>query len=592
MFIKKKTKIAVLLALIILLGMRLCMMYSLRVSHMLDEAYSYGFANNPGEPWFIHEGITEDGIKELVHYGKWYSGSEFVDFLVVNEGEQFDFVSVIQNKLEDTSPSNFEIILHFVCSFFPGKFSWDYAFAVNLIFYIGTLILLYHIVCLIFEKDKYSHIYAYLCMIFFSFTICGTGAFTFLRMYGILSFYALLDLFLIMKISTCKGKKIFIYGIALCLSSFFGFFTHFNFLIYAFGLTLFSCISLMLGRKFKEMLVGGLSQLLSVVLFFIIYPFPFGRADTWMADENADSFSYFTRLGFSNMHMFGESIGFYIPFSVASIIQAIGRIVLVLIIVLLMFFLFRKENWFISAKERMFGGLRVFGGKLKNIVKESCPILPVIFLTAVFYMLVVNAIAPIMTTKGYVTRYFFIGMHLVIISFISLLIIVFKNLVNKKIISVPAILIICVVLLYNQNVNYGNPFILNIPFDDDEVMRDFTDGKDVMIFSSDVRDLYSLIVPLRDVNSFYFSLANDEGVRTAELPQGDFYVMADKDSFPDEQVNGSGLGGYNPVGGVGGSIYDYISDRLIPDGSREIVFVRDYNSYAGEYGVYLVKQAP
>lgn len=574
----------------IVLCFRLFSLYKLRTFHIIDEAYSYGFANNPGEPWFLHPGIDDNGYTIFVHYGKWYSGQEFMDFLTVNDGERFDFSSVISNKLDDTSPSNYELLLHFVSSFFPGKFSWDFAFLINIIFYFFTLILIVCIVSFLFRESEYRLLYAVICLIFFAFSICGTGSFTFFRMYGILSFYALLVLYSMMRISDSSGVWEYIYSIVLCIGSFMGFFTHFNFLVFAFCLTLFVCIYLLITRRIKTMFFVSISELLSVILFFLIYPFPFKRAELWMNGENSDGFSYFTRLIFSNMHTFGESIGFYIPFTISNIILWLGIVIFILIIAILFVFVLRNEKWFIKFKKTFINCLQWFWKSAVDILKNSYPWIFILFVTAVMYMLIINAIAPILTTKGYVTRYFFIGMHLVIISFVCFLLKIFDYFkMKKKLIFGPVVIFLLVFLLYNQSINYGNPFIFNKPFDKDEEIYELTFGKDVMIFSSENLDLYSLIIPLRGVNRFYFIKSEDIKSIENDIPDHPFYVMVDKDSFYEEINFGDNLGGLEyHSGNLDGTIYDYINSRLNIDGSNEFEFVRNYNSYAGEYMIYYV----
>lgn len=588
---KSKIQTVILFSVIIVcLCIRMFVLYGQRVSHHLDEAYSYGFANNPGEPWFIHPGVDENGNEISIHYGGWFPGEDLWNFLVVNDGERFDFASVVENKLGDNSPSNYELLLHFVCSLFPNTFSLNYAFAVNLFFYIGSLIVLVLINLEIFKDYKNRNLYTASCVLFFALSISGTGAYTFFRMYGVLSFYSLLVFYLIQKICTGE-KKTLIKCALLMVASFFGFFTHLNFIVYAFCLTVSVCVYLLLTKKFKKMISVGITELLSVILFFVIYPYPLQRVEPWMSNENSDHFSYFTRLNFSNMHMFGESIGFYIPFTVPSIIWWIGVAAFVAAIIAMIFFLFRKEKWFPAIKDKTIPVLKDAANCFKKIAKKSCPWLYVAIVTAVMYMLFINAIAPIMTTKGYVTRYFFIGMHFVIIAFVGLMS-VFYDVQSKKVKYVvgPALIILSCYLIYNMNFNYGNPFLLTKPFDRDEEIVSLVDGADVMIFSSEPLDLYSLIVPLRTVDEFYFITVTDWNLSEDDIPEGGFYVMVDKDTFPDEEVVGAGLGGFSAGGtGLAGSIDDYLIARLDPAEERTFTFVRNYNTFAGEYKIYYVE---
>ena len=203
----------------------------------------------------------------------------------------------------------------------------------------------------------------------------------------------------------------------------------------------------------------------------------------------------------------------------------------------------------------------------------------------------INAIAPIMTTPVYVTRYFFIGMHLIVIAFVSGLLKIFDYQGNKaKIVIGPLTGLLCVFLIYNQNINYGNPFLFNIPYDADDELTKLVDEQNVMVFSSDSRDFYSLIVSLRSARQFFYMNCTDDSIIDLDSFSEPFYVMVDKDSFPDEELNGDGTGGfvYYRIG-VSGSIYDYLKSRLDSNDNREFEYIRDFNSDLGEYKIYLIK---
>ncbi len=579
-------KIVLLIVTILLLSARMLYLYSIRCSHFIDEFYSIGFANSKDLPFFIYPEIGVDGREYDKHVREWSSGKEIFDFITVSEDERFDFKNVINNKLQDTAPANFEIMVHFVCSLFPNTFSWAYPFSVNFVFFLGSLILVFCISYKTLKDCSFSFINAFVCMLFFSLSIAGTGAFTFLRMYGVLSFYGLLMIFCMQNLlQDLSIKSKILYGFFLYISVFLGLFTQPLFVVFAFFLTLYVCLYVLGTKKIiKSIKIGGI-VLLSLISFVLVYPFDYRRIGLWMGRENHNGYSFWTRLIYGNMHMFGESLGFYIPFTYANILTWCGYIFLVVFIILCFGFLFRNEKWFIKIRTKLSKIFRDIFCVIKKTISNISPINYVMLLTSISYMLVVTAITPV-ATQHYVARYFMLGMFPLIISFVSC----FNSLWNmvpagKRLFARTSVFVFLAILLYVQNFVFGNPFYFNKPYDDEEILHRLTQNEDVMIFGSEEICLYSLMVPLRDVNSFYFGLYTDDLTEISEYPDNDFYIAVRSDCFEDESSRATLIDGLL----IPGNTEEFAGEVLLNmKKNYSLTRVEDFYSSYGDYAIYYV----
>lgn len=107
----------------VLFAVVLFLTLSLKVDYHMDEVWSYGLANHPGD-------IVMD-----FELGKTYDPKEvYDDYLVVGEDHRFDYANVWENQRNDNHPPLYYALLHTICSLFPGTFSKWYAGAINIFF--------------------------------------------------------------------------------------------------------------------------------------------------------------------------------------------------------------------------------------------------------------------------------------------------------------------------------------------------------------------------------------------------------------------------------------------------------------------------
>lgn len=225
-------------------------------NYHVDEMFSYGLSNCIGHNRLsgtVTDGETYEDVYDV-----------YMGYLSADPDDRFNYANVWERQSHDTHPPLYYVILHTICSFFPGTFSRWYAGAINIVF--GILI--------IFVLDKLLqnmyrlHDYWMRAAIIIGFVGAETHIVTFLRMYMMVMFIiSLVSYMFICHIEKPYDRKSYI---ALYLVSVCGALTHYYFIIYV-GLicTAFGVV-LIIQKRWKEMVwfcitmvLAGISSLLA-----------------------------------------------------------------------------------------------------------------------------------------------------------------------------------------------------------------------------------------------------------------------------------------------------------------------------------------
>ena len=194
----------ILIILLCLLPSLLCMLHKTQLH--VDEVWTYALSNSADRPYLYvwRTGIGDKSAPlrfssdetalldtEGVFLQQWHSGEEFKRYVTVQEGERFQYSSVVYNQTCDVHPPLYYFIVHTICSFFPDSFSVWYAFLPNLVFLIGSLFLLY---CIAIRLGG-NRLKALLTVLFWGISRAGISDAVFLRMYMMLTFITLLSVY-------------------------------------------------------------------------------------------------------------------------------------------------------------------------------------------------------------------------------------------------------------------------------------------------------------------------------------------------------------------------------------------------------------
>lgn len=340
-----------------------------------DEVLSYTAAN------------SQEGMRPLLPVNQIVNGSEFVkNAVAVRPDKRFDFANAIANTSKDPHPPVYLLMLHFVCSLFPGLFSKWFALAINYVFGALTVILLYLLSCRVF-KDKTRGIITSLIY------VLSVGFMTQLmnlRMYVVLqAFTTSLTLQYIMTIreqeetpdpskNTFTVKRIVLFTINIVL----GTMTHYYFLIFAFFEAAIFSIMMLMKKRYRDLIKHTLIYVVSGILSLVIFPpilWQLTGSDVGSESFNARDLPELVRrfrvmLGHLNNEVFGGQLKFY-----------------VLCFVIWLIYLKVKDVRQKNGDDRP-SGIKAFFDPLKGAFL-------MILFTTVFYFLTVSVTTPYLTGR-------------------------------------------------------------------------------------------------------------------------------------------------------------------------------------------------
>lgn len=256
----KSRRYAFLLLLVIIFQIVVILYYTFeRHNFMVDEVWTFNTSNHYYFPFLFQS--TEP------YMNRWLPSSFWSGSLVVDPNHTFSYGSVFYNMSLDCQPPFYFIVIHTVCSFFPGEFSRWFGIVPNLIFFVLAQLTFYGVGLKIFGKNSVA---LALCLVYGS--CWGTiNNVMLIRMYMMLTFFALLDylvhLQMLKEASELQSSKKTLFLIY--FFSIFGFLTHYLFIFYATYLFFGTVILLLLYERayiIKPYLLTLFSALLSCLL--------------------------------------------------------------------------------------------------------------------------------------------------------------------------------------------------------------------------------------------------------------------------------------------------------------------------------------
>lgn len=229
--------------------------------YYIDELWSYGLANSYETP-FLQE---MEGYMETWHQPNFYE-----QYLTVEPSRTFAWSAVYSNQMRDVHPPLYYILLHGISSFFPGEFSKWYGLLINLLFYVGTLFLLFELGG-IFDRSKKS--YARLLVpVLYGVSAGALSNVVYIRMYMMLTCITVLFAVLVWHAMIKEGIDYKINLVLLMTVSTAGILTQYYFLIFAFFLSACYVSWRFLRKEWGKALSYALSVWLGIGLGILIFP--------------------------------------------------------------------------------------------------------------------------------------------------------------------------------------------------------------------------------------------------------------------------------------------------------------------------------
>lgn len=214
-----------------------------KVNLYVDEVCSYGLANHNAGPYMS----IEDG---RTYYP---AGTPWTEYMAVDEEHCFDYGSVWANQAQDVHPPLYYVLLHTVCSLFPGIFTIWFAGLINIVFALGTLYFVGKLVRLQIEDVRVRR------LILLGF-VCSTGilsAVSFLRMYIMAMFWVTAVTYLLMRQTGHRQDVRFYLPLLLCTVG--GALTHYYCIVYTVFISAVYACCLLYKKRFKETVAFSLA---------------------------------------------------------------------------------------------------------------------------------------------------------------------------------------------------------------------------------------------------------------------------------------------------------------------------------------------
>ena len=228
---------------------------------MMSNINKYYFGNEDEKNRIVHE-------KEEAQDVKWRTREEARDYMqITGNGDAFNYDSVFWNQISDVHPPLFYLIVNTVSSIFMNNSSKYIIFAINLVFFILTALVMRQILILIDKRELTIH-----TILLYGLSIAGISTVILLRMYMMLSFFTVLFLYLNIRIVKNDLKITKGSFLALVLTTICGFLTQYFFCIYALIVVIIMGVILIKSKKFKELAKYVSIFAISTIIGLMIFP--------------------------------------------------------------------------------------------------------------------------------------------------------------------------------------------------------------------------------------------------------------------------------------------------------------------------------
>ena len=267
-----------LLIIICLLPMLLVWYYGdKKEGYFVDELWSYGLANSTEYPHIY----SIQGWDQ-----KWQTPEYYMNYIEVEKGQQFDYGTVIYNQTQDNHPPLFYLILHTVCSLFPGTFSKWYGIVPNIIYYAVTGLFLY----LLARRLSGSKRISFITMLVWACSAGAVSCVVYIRMYMLMTMWLVILLYLYARIWTDRPLGIRVYGWT-ALITFLGYMTHYYFYIAVFFAGGALALMLLTDRYRRKLLCRfAAANLLSLGGILLCFPLSFWKIFGLDADRGVQAY--------------------------------------------------------------------------------------------------------------------------------------------------------------------------------------------------------------------------------------------------------------------------------------------------------------
>lgn len=395
----KKTIIFFIIIIVVQLITRIYIGNKKQYFHM-DESYSYGLMN------YNKINIT-DNVDFL---NTWHNKEYYKDYLEINKNEIWDLVPIYENQKNDVHPPLYYLLLRVAATFSVDNFTKWTGIILNIIIFIVSSIFTFLLAKIFFK----SNIYSLIVCIVNGFSVISLESSLYIRMYELTNLMVVLICYLHFKNlehNNLKLKQLLFFGIVFIL----GGLTHYYFFIIA--LTL--CICFLFFQISKKQYTNVIKYISTVIVcsvaYLIIFPYSI----------NHILFSY-RGINLTNQIIpFLEKLGQYI-----FVILGKGVIFYVVIIFSLIVYVIFKQKKSVCYKKSY--NLICLGISILVyliVISKNSPYVEIRYIIPIYSIITIWGIGLV---KYILERYFIQKIHLIFVTFTSIIVIIGSIIINPK----------------------------------------------------------------------------------------------------------------------------------------------------------------
>lgn len=563
-----------------------------REGHHSDENWSYGFANA-----YYQRQLYCDNSGNPTNFDQWTDSQVFRDYIEVGKDQRFSYDSVYFNMSEDYSPPLHSMLLHTICSFFPETFSWWYAYIINIVAFLITMISLY---CFSVELIHSENISLFICFLYG--TLTGSlNTFIYLRTYALLTAFAVLYALLICKMYNHGFQKPGRYLAGLFALNIAGGLCHYYFLAFVFCFTAFVLLYLLFTKRIKSALLYTAAMALSAGVYLLIWPQAWG-----IIGANSEMYAAHMTLAWEIKACFqflmGEATGLLIQYPNAYTI-AVFNVCLIFAVIIIagLSFLFRNETWFRSLIKKVFHGFKSFFHKLPERFRRFNKFYLLLTATCLCTMIIIAKVSNVIWMGVYFDRYLFFLMPLVTVITVSIAAKLISKLFRTARKPFRAALVLSMTLssiIINQF--YFPCHYLFERNNDKASVEEITKDADVIVATSDEWHIVCYSTLLRDSKQFYmFNIKNcmeslDSINKLEDSPETPVYLIVQKNRLraKDWVKDESAPEGMVPI--TDALTFEYNIDEIVNEiSSADFATMSEYitteTGFMGDYDIYRLR---
>lgn len=399
----------------------------------------------------------------------WKYKDEALEYLAIQKEDIFNYFSVYQNQARDVHPPFFYYLVHLTSTLFYNNFTKYIIFSINLVFFIGVLLIIKKIVESLNHKELVIP-----TMILYGASMGCISTVMFQRMYMMVTFFSILYLYFIIKFikNDFKIKDKFWFILTIIL----GFLTQYYFCIYIVLIFIILSIYLLLNKKFKKWFDFLKLHVISALIGIVIYPFCI--EDIFFSYRGIGSSEAKTKTFLESLQYYGDQLINLFGLQNIIYLPIIGLIIAVI----------HKIN-------------------KKEILKNKLNII-VIFLPIILFIMTISKIAPFLG-ENYTSRYMMLLFPVISIAILYMLTFLFDNKKTIFIVGLSISLLLSINGLYNNT-----PVYLYKDYEKAmELAKDNSDKYFVYIFDNYFTHLSSL----PEFNTYKASLILNKNIHDFEL---------------------------------------------------------------------------